>query len=148
VLAVSLCCAGTANPSDKNNTSSSSTDSASSSSSDDVKTPPLVIPLQSGDVYFMLDDFNHYHEHLVLAGEVYAVLSTCSTACTLTVQCTAYYTIYSDSTGAIVVIAQVVYTRRLKTRSCRLCGPTGVLFALQLRLLLYVTSLSTYRRTR
>ncbi|KAG5193084.1 FTO catalytic domain-containing protein [Tribonema minus] len=36
---------------------------------EEVVTPPLVVPLRSGDAYFMLDDFNHYHEHLVLAGE-------------------------------------------------------------------------------
>ena len=50
----------------------------------DVLTPPLVIPLQSGDCYFMLDDFNHHHEHLVLAGEVCIYAYVCphlSAAC-------------------------------------------------------------------
>jgi len=31
-------------------------------------TPPLVVPLPSGSLYYMLDDFNHNHEHAVLAG--------------------------------------------------------------------------------
>jgi len=30
--------------------------------------PPLLVPLQSGTLYFMLDDFNHNHEHAVIAG--------------------------------------------------------------------------------
>ena len=25
--------------------------------------PPLLVPLPSGSVYYMLDDFNHNHEH-------------------------------------------------------------------------------------
>ncbi|CAN0280515.1 unnamed protein product, partial [Ectocarpus sp. 13 AM-2016] len=33
-----------------------------------VLTPPLLIPLQSGDAYFLLDDFNHFHEHAVVSG--------------------------------------------------------------------------------
>ncbi|CAM9413769.1 unnamed protein product [Ectocarpus fasciculatus] len=35
---------------------------------DQVLTPPLLIPLQSGDAYFLLDDFNHFHEHAVVSG--------------------------------------------------------------------------------
>ena len=32
------------------------------------KTPALSIPLPSGALYYLLDDFNHQHEHAVLAG--------------------------------------------------------------------------------
>ena len=32
------------------------------------KSPPLSVPLPSGTLYYMLDDFNHKHEHAVLAG--------------------------------------------------------------------------------
>lgn len=32
------------------------------------KTPPLSVPLPSGTLYYMLDDFNHKHEHAVLSG--------------------------------------------------------------------------------
>ena len=32
------------------------------------KTPALSVPLPSGAVYYLLDDFNHQHEHAVLAG--------------------------------------------------------------------------------
>ncbi|CAN0359685.1 unnamed protein product, partial [Scytosiphon promiscuus] len=31
-------------------------------------TPPLLVPLESGDAYFLLDDFNHFHEHAVVSG--------------------------------------------------------------------------------
>lgn len=30
--------------------------------------PPLSVPLPSGSLYYLLDDFNHKHEHAVLAG--------------------------------------------------------------------------------
>jgi alpha-ketoglutarate-dependent dioxygenase FTO len=30
--------------------------------------PPLAIPLPSGSLYYLLDEFNHQHEHAVLAG--------------------------------------------------------------------------------
>jgi alpha-ketoglutarate-dependent dioxygenase FTO len=30
--------------------------------------PPLAVPLPSGSLYYLLDDFNHQHEHAVLAG--------------------------------------------------------------------------------
>mmetsp|Transcript_13136 Transcript_13136/g.28393 ORF Transcript_13136/g.28393 Transcript_13136/m.28393 type:complete len:598 (-) Transcript_13136:37-1830(-) len=30
--------------------------------------PPLMVPLPSGSLYYMLDDFNHNHEHAVIAG--------------------------------------------------------------------------------
>nr|XP_015223912.1 PREDICTED: alpha-ketoglutarate-dependent dioxygenase FTO [Lepisosteus oculatus] len=34
----------------------------------DIDTPGLVLPLQSGDCYYMLDDLNTTHQHCVLAG--------------------------------------------------------------------------------
>ena len=30
--------------------------------------PPLVVPLPSGSLYYMLDEFNHNHEHAVISG--------------------------------------------------------------------------------
>jgi alpha-ketoglutarate-dependent dioxygenase FTO len=36
--------------------------------SKDTQTPPLSVPLPSGSLYYLLDDFNHQHEHTVLAG--------------------------------------------------------------------------------
>lgn len=30
--------------------------------------PPVVVPTKSGDAYFLLGDFNHTHQHMVLAG--------------------------------------------------------------------------------
>jgi alpha-ketoglutarate-dependent dioxygenase FTO len=33
-----------------------------------AKTPSLAVPLPSGAIYYLLDDFNHSHEHAVLAG--------------------------------------------------------------------------------
>lgn len=33
-----------------------------------TEVPPLVVPLPSGSLYYMLDDFNHNHEHAVIAG--------------------------------------------------------------------------------
>jgi len=35
---------------------------------DDSRTPALSIPLPSGAVYYLLDDFNHKHEHAVISG--------------------------------------------------------------------------------
>jgi alpha-ketoglutarate-dependent dioxygenase FTO len=35
----------------------------------DSPTPPVVVNTADGDVYFMLDDFNHHHQHAVLAGD-------------------------------------------------------------------------------
>lgn len=32
--------------------------------------PPLLVPLPSGSVYYMLDDFNHNHEHAVISPSV------------------------------------------------------------------------------
>lgn len=34
-----------------------------------VDTPPLAVSLPSGAAYYMLDDFNHHHQHAILAGE-------------------------------------------------------------------------------
>jgi alpha-ketoglutarate-dependent dioxygenase FTO len=34
----------------------------------ECKTPPLCVPLPSGTLYYLLDDFNHQHEHTVVAG--------------------------------------------------------------------------------
>jgi len=39
-------------------------------------TPPISAPLPSGACYFLLDDFNHHHQHSVLAGEGYRYSST------------------------------------------------------------------------
>jgi mRNA N6-methyladenine demethylase len=41
-------------------------DTTSSSSSRIVQ--PVVVPTKSGDTYFLLGDFNHTHQHMVLAG--------------------------------------------------------------------------------
>jgi mRNA N6-methyladenine demethylase len=38
------------------------------SSIKDTKTPPLAVSLPTGAIYYLLDDFNHNHEHAVLAG--------------------------------------------------------------------------------
>ncbi|KAG2470013.1 FTO dioxygenase, partial [Polypterus senegalus] len=35
----------------------------------DIDTPGLVLPLQPGDCYFMMDDLNMTHQHCVLVGE-------------------------------------------------------------------------------
>ncbi|KAL3822218.1 hypothetical protein ACHAXA_000658 [Cyclostephanos tholiformis] len=32
--------------------------------------PPLLVPLPSGSVYYMLDDFNHNHEHAVISPSI------------------------------------------------------------------------------
>ena len=34
----------------------------------DIRTPALSIPLPSGSLYYLCDDFNHKHEHAVLSG--------------------------------------------------------------------------------
>ncbi|CAM9149220.1 unnamed protein product [Choristocarpus tenellus] len=46
------------------------------SAKQEVLTPPLLVPLASGDAYFMLDDFNHFHEHAVVAGSTLRYSST------------------------------------------------------------------------
>jgi len=38
--------------------------------------PPIAVPLPSGHSYFLLDDFNHHHQHSVLAGESLRYSST------------------------------------------------------------------------
>lgn len=38
--------------------------------------PALAVPLPSGSCYFLLDDFNHHHQHSVLAGNTYRYAST------------------------------------------------------------------------
>jgi len=35
---------------------------------DNSKTPALSVPLPSGTIYYLLDDFNHQHEHAVISG--------------------------------------------------------------------------------
>ncbi|XP_018594481.1 alpha-ketoglutarate-dependent dioxygenase FTO [Scleropages formosus] len=42
----------------------------------DINTPGLVLPLQSGDCYYMRDDLNRTHQHCVLAGEMSRFSST------------------------------------------------------------------------
>eukprot|EP00545_Synedropsis_sp_CCMP1620_P013574 CAMPEP_0119010458 /NCGR_PEP_ID=MMETSP1176-20130426/5023_1 /TAXON_ID=265551 /ORGANISM="Synedropsis recta cf, Strain CCMP1620" /LENGTH=611 /DNA_ID=CAMNT_0006963119 /DNA_START=69 /DNA_END=1900 /DNA_ORIENTATION=- len=42
--------------------------STTSNKSTSTTTPALVIPLPSGALYYLLDDFNHQHDHAVLAG--------------------------------------------------------------------------------
>jgi len=42
----------------------------------DIDTPSIVVPLKDGDVYFMLYDFNHKHQHAVVAGNAARVSST------------------------------------------------------------------------
>ena len=40
------------------------------------KIPPVAIPLPSGTTYFLLDEFNHHHQHCVLAGKCGRYAST------------------------------------------------------------------------
>ncbi|KAL1510130.1 hypothetical protein AB1Y20_006462 [Prymnesium parvum] len=47
-------------------------------------TPALALPLHDGDVYYMLDDFNHHHHHAVLAGSYGRYSSTHRVALTST----------------------------------------------------------------
>ena len=42
---------------------------------DDV-TPAINVPMASGDTYYMLDDFNHHHQHAVIAGDSLRYSST------------------------------------------------------------------------
>ncbi|CAM9651676.1 unnamed protein product, partial [Hapterophycus canaliculatus] len=46
----------------------STTTAAPEGREQEVVTPPLLVPLESGDAYFLLDDFNHFHEHAVVSG--------------------------------------------------------------------------------
>eukprot|EP00978_Attheya_sp_CCMP212_P003200 scaffold6584_cov48-Attheya_sp.AAC.5 len=41
---------------------------AKNPNSEETRTPALSVPLPSGALYYLLDDFNHQHEHAVLAG--------------------------------------------------------------------------------
>jgi alpha-ketoglutarate-dependent dioxygenase FTO len=38
--------------------------------------PPVVVPTRSGDLYFLLGEFNHTHQHMVLAGSVATRISS------------------------------------------------------------------------
>jgi hypothetical protein len=38
--------------------------------------PALAVPLASGSAYYLLDDFNHHHQHSVLAGSTHRFAST------------------------------------------------------------------------
>lgn len=42
----------------------------------DVSAPPLSIPLPSNATYYLLDEFNHHHQHSVLAGKSQRYAST------------------------------------------------------------------------
>uniref|UniRef100_A0A096MDC9 Alpha-ketoglutarate-dependent dioxygenase FTO n=1 Tax=Poecilia formosa TaxID=48698 RepID=A0A096MDC9_POEFO len=42
----------------------------------DIHTPGLMLPLESGDCYYMRDDLNNTHQHCVLAGETARFSST------------------------------------------------------------------------
>jgi alpha-ketoglutarate-dependent dioxygenase FTO len=44
--------------------------------SEDKVTPAIRFPVKSGDVYFMLGDFNHHHQHAVIAGSSLRYSST------------------------------------------------------------------------
>ena len=48
--------------------------------------PPIVVPTKSGDAYFLLDEFNHQFQHMVLAGsnDQYRISSTHRVAVTTT----------------------------------------------------------------
>ncbi|KAF0719040.1 Aste57867_1324 [Aphanomyces stellatus] len=40
------------------------------------QTPPLVLPTDDGDAYYLNGDFNHFHQHMVLSGTAVRVSST------------------------------------------------------------------------
>merc|ERR1711991_602452 len=48
----------------------------------DDKTPALVVPLKNRDTYFMLDDFNHHHQHAVITGSSWRYSCTMRVAIT------------------------------------------------------------------
>ena len=48
----------------------------------DDKTPALVVPLKNKDTYFMLDDFNHHHQHAVITGSSWRYSCTMRVAVT------------------------------------------------------------------
>ena len=38
--------------------------------------PPIAVPLPTGSAYYLLDDFNHHHQHAVLTGTTARYAST------------------------------------------------------------------------
>lgn len=57
--------------------SESHSDSPCSSSSEQTMAiPPVAVPLRSEATYFLLDEFNHHHQHAVLAGKTDRYSST------------------------------------------------------------------------
>ena len=48
----------------------------------DNQTPALVVPLKNKDSYFMLDDFNHHHQHAVITGSSWRYSCTMRVAIT------------------------------------------------------------------
>ena len=44
--------------------------------SNDSKTPPVAIDLPNSSAYYMMDDFNHHHQHAVIAGDTLRYAST------------------------------------------------------------------------
>jgi len=50
--------------------------SGSSVNSGGKHTPPVAVPLLDGESYHLLDDFNHHHQHCVLAGSSHRWAST------------------------------------------------------------------------
>jgi len=44
--------------------------------SDEPTAPPVAVPLPSRQTYYLLDNFNHHHQHAVLAGESHRYAST------------------------------------------------------------------------
>ena len=53
---------------------------SSSKNYPEVTVPAVAVPLRSGSVYYLLDEFNHHHQHSVLAGtcQRYASTHRCS----------------------------------------------------------------------
>ena len=49
---------------------------ATDASSDEPTAPPVAVPLPSRHAYFLLDNFNHHHQHSVLAGNSHRYAST------------------------------------------------------------------------
>jgi hypothetical protein len=46
---------------------------------DDDVTPAVLIPMNDGDCYHMVDDFNHHHQHAVIQPEPTAATDTSAT---------------------------------------------------------------------
>jgi alpha-ketoglutarate-dependent dioxygenase FTO len=46
--------------------------------------PPLLVPLPSGSIYYMLDDFNHNHEHAVISPSTTKKMENTTTAAATT----------------------------------------------------------------